>query len=187
MARFYYQCNFDLKNESGYDNGALKPFVCPPDKYCPYCCCNWQCCLVVQKRPPRQIWETWYFWLGVALLAVFILISVCSYVVSNYRHNVQGVPFRHNARINDNGRNHRANRSRPTQNEVSISIIPTSGLLPGHKKMVMISTQNNIAHLSKSISYSDRSLKLELSFSSEKFGKKVLRLRTFCIMNTRLL
>ncbi|KAF7385260.1 hypothetical protein HZH68_013690 [Vespula germanica] len=80
---------------------------------------------------------------------------VCSYVVSNYRHNVQGVPFRHNARINDNGRNHRANRSRPTQNEVSISIIPTSGLLPGHKKMVMISTQNNIAHLSKSISLQD--------------------------------
>ncbi|KAL2750723.1 uncharacterized protein V1477_000826 [Vespula maculifrons] len=161
MARFYYQCNFDLKNESEYDNAVLKPFVCPPDKYCPYCCCNWQCCLVVQKRPPRQIWETWYFWLGVTLLAVFILISVSAqfnekvafninyhnYVVSNYRHNVQGVPFRHNARINDNGRNHRANRSRPTQNEVSISIIPTSGLLPGHKKMVMISTQNNIAHL----------------------------------------
>ncbi|XP_046832551.1 uncharacterized protein LOC124430283 [Vespa crabro] len=155
MARFYYQCNFDLKNETGYDNAVLKPFVCPPDKYCPYCCCNWQCCIVVQKRPPRQIWETWYFWLGVALLAVFILISVCSYVVSNYRHNVQGVPFRHNAHINDNERNHRANRSRPTQNEVSISIIPTSGLLLGHKKMVMISTQNNVAHLSKSILLQD--------------------------------
>ncbi|KAK2576121.1 hypothetical protein KPH14_007454 [Odynerus spinipes] len=65
-------------NDNEYDNNAaLKPFVCPPDKYCPYCCCNWQCCLVVQKRPPRHIWETWYFWLGVALLVVFILTSVC--------------------------------------------------------------------------------------------------------------
>lgn len=81
MARFYYECNVEIKNDStGNDNNVIKPYACTPDKYCIYCCCNSQCCLVVQQRSPRHLWETWYFWLGVALLAVFIISSVSIFV-----------------------------------------------------------------------------------------------------------
>lgn len=75
MARLYYECNTDLRNDTEEDE-IIKPYACTPDKYCLYCCCNSQCCLLVQRRPPRHFWEAWYFWLGVALLAVFIISSV---------------------------------------------------------------------------------------------------------------
>lgn len=75
MARLYYECNADLRNNTE-DSETNKPYACTPDKYCLYCCCNSQCCLLVQRRPPRHFWEAWYFWLGVALLAVFIISSV---------------------------------------------------------------------------------------------------------------
>lgn len=78
MARLYYECNVVLKN-STEDGETIKPYACTPDKYCLYCCCNSQCCLLVQRRPPRHFWEAWYFWLGIALLAVFIISSVSNH------------------------------------------------------------------------------------------------------------
>lgn len=147
MARFYYECNGDIRNASAYSNEAIKPYACTPDKYCLYCCCNPQCCLLIQRRPPRHLWEAWYFWLGIALLAVFIISSVSSYIFSNYRHNIQGVQLRHNTRVSGNRRNDRANRRGSNQNEISISIIPTSGLLPAHRKMFVIASQPAISHM----------------------------------------
>ncbi|XP_017766653.1 PREDICTED: uncharacterized protein LOC108555504 [Eufriesea mexicana] len=144
MARLYYECNTDLRNETG-DDEIIKPYACTPDKYCLYCCCNSQCCLLVQRRPPRHFWEAWYFWLGVALLAVFIISSVSSYIVSNCRHNIQGVPLGHSA--HGNRRNDRGSGPENNQNEISISIIPTSEFFPSHRKMFVIASQPAVNHL----------------------------------------
>ncbi|KOX69305.1 hypothetical protein WN51_04342 [Melipona quadrifasciata] len=145
MARFYYECNADLRN-STEESETIKPYTCTQDKYCLYC--NSQCCLLIQRRPPRHVWEAWYFWLGVALLAVFIISSVSSYIVSNCRHNIQGVPLRHSA--HGNQRNDRGG-TRPgnNQNEISISIIPTSEFFPSHRKMFVIASQPAVNHLSR--------------------------------------
>ncbi|XP_012238137.1 uncharacterized protein LOC117231612 [Bombus vosnesenskii] len=144
MARLYYECNADLRNNTE-DSETNKPYACTPDKYCLYCCCNSQCCLLVQRRPPRHFWEAWYFWLGVALLAVFIISSVSSYIVSNCRHNIQGVQLRHST--HGNRRNDRDNRPSNNQNEISISIIPTSEFFPSHRKMFVIASQPAVNHL----------------------------------------
>ncbi|XP_020290139.1 uncharacterized protein LOC109857823 [Pseudomyrmex gracilis] len=72
MAQLYYECNFEIRNDN--NSNAIKPYICTPE-YCLYCCCDSHCCFVVQRRPSRHIWEIWYFWLGVALLAVFVISS----------------------------------------------------------------------------------------------------------------
>lgn len=151
MARFYYECNTDLKNYTE-DSETIKPYACTSDKYCLYCCCNSQCCLLVQKRPPRHFWEAWYFWLGIALLAVFIVSLVSSYIVSNCRHNIQGVPLRHSA--HGNRRNDRGGHSTNNQNEISISIIPTSEFFPSHRKMFVITSQPAVNHLTPVVAWS---------------------------------
>ncbi|XP_066584471.1 uncharacterized protein [Prorops nasuta] len=143
MARLIYECNLEARNES--EINSVKPIACTADNYCLYCCCNPQCCLLVQKRPPRHIWEAWYFWLGVALLVVFIISSVSSYIVSNYRHNVQGFPLRRN--VSDNGQNDRYGRQGANSNEISISVIPTSDFLPTHRKMFVIASQPGATHM----------------------------------------
>ncbi|XP_015432299.1 PREDICTED: uncharacterized protein LOC107188512 [Dufourea novaeangliae] len=144
MARLYYECTAELRNNTA-NNEPIKPYACTPDKYCLYCCCDSQCCLLIQRRPPRHFWEAWYFWLGVALLAVFIVSSVSSYIVSNCRHNIQGVPLTHNAHANR--RNDRGSRPGSNQNEISISIIPTSEFFPSHRKMFVIASQPAVNHL----------------------------------------
>ncbi|XP_033332250.2 uncharacterized protein LOC117223822 [Megalopta genalis] len=146
MARLYYECSVDFRNFTGDTTEPIKPYACTPDKYCLYCCCNNQCCLLVQRRPPRHFWEAWYFWLGVALLAVFIVSSVSSYIVSNCRHNIQGVPLAHNAHA-ANRQADRGGRPGSDQNEVSISIIPTSEFFPSHRKMLVIASQPAVNHL----------------------------------------
>ncbi|XP_076180290.1 uncharacterized protein LOC143153219 [Ptiloglossa arizonensis] len=148
MARFYYECNSDLVNENGTgDIDTIKPYACTPDKYCLYCCCNSQCCLLIQRRPPRHFWEAWYFWLGIALLAVFIVSSVSSYIVSNCRHNIQGVPLRHNAHTDRRNDHRRVAPPRTNGNEILISIIPTSEFFPSHRKMFVIASQPAVSHL----------------------------------------
>lgn len=72
MILSYYECNFDLKNNS--DSNAIESYACTSE-YCLYCR-NSQCCLILQRRPTRHLWEAWYFWLGVALLAVFLIFLV---------------------------------------------------------------------------------------------------------------
>ncbi|XP_076661538.1 uncharacterized protein LOC143365335 [Halictus rubicundus] len=146
MARLYYECSADFRNISDDSTEPIKPYACTADKYCLYCCCNNQCCLLVQRRPPRHFWEAWYFWLGVALLTVFIVSSVSSYIVSNCRHNIQGVPLAHNAHANRQT-DHRDSRPGSDQNEVSISIIPTSEFFPSHRKMFVIASQPAVNHL----------------------------------------
>ena len=74
MARFYYECNADLRN-STEESETIKPYACTQDNSL-YCYCNSQCCVLIQRRLLRHVWEAWYFWLGVALLAVFIISSV---------------------------------------------------------------------------------------------------------------
>ncbi|XP_012282347.1 uncharacterized protein LOC105700769 [Orussus abietinus] len=141
MARLAYECNVGLRDSAGNDSNAV-PFACTADKYCLYCCCNPQCCLLVHRRPPRHFWEAWYFWLGIALLALFLISSVSSYVVSNCRH--------HNQNLGDQSRN---NRSPPRRNEhgnpseISINIIATPGLLPQHTKMLLMPPQSSMAHM----------------------------------------
>ncbi|XP_067207888.1 uncharacterized protein [Linepithema humile] len=141
MARLLRECNnFQLKNNN--ESEALKPYACTP-KYCLYCCCNSQCCFVVQRRPPRHLWEAWYFWLGVALVAVFVICSVSSYIVNNYRHNIQGIRFRQN--VNGNGRE--LNQLRTNQDQISVSIISTTGMFSSQKKMLVVGAQPNVTHM----------------------------------------
>ncbi|XP_011137367.1 uncharacterized protein LOC105181968 [Harpegnathos saltator] len=148
MARLYYECNLKLKNDSA-NNAILRPYACTPERHCLYCCCNLQCCFVVQRRPPRHLWETWYFWLGIALVAVFVISSVSSYIVSNYRHNIQGVPFRRNPHVNTNVRNDRVDQPAANRNQISISIIPSTGTLSSQRKTLVIGAQPSVTHMSK--------------------------------------
>lgn len=78
MARIAYECNPELRvsNISDEAQTTIRPFACTPDKSCIYCCCNAQCCLLIQRRAPKHFWEAWYFWLGVAVLILFIVSSV---------------------------------------------------------------------------------------------------------------
>ncbi|XP_076285420.1 uncharacterized protein LOC143211529 isoform X3 [Lasioglossum baleicum] len=73
---------------------------------------------------------------------------VSSYIVSNCRHNIQGVPLAHNAHANRQT-DHRDSRPGSDQNEVSISIIPTSEFFPSHRKMFVIASQPAVDHLSE--------------------------------------
>lgn len=72
-----------------------------------------------------------------------------SYIVSNYRHNIQGVPFRHNPHVNANIRNDRSNQPAANQNQISISIIPSTGTLSSQRKMLVIDAQPGVTHMSK--------------------------------------
>ena len=71
MARFIYECNYELRNNSA-ENSVSRP--CNSDKYCIFCYA--QCCITLQRKDPRHFWETWYFWLGIGLLIIFILSTV---------------------------------------------------------------------------------------------------------------
>ncbi|XP_024939682.1 uncharacterized protein LOC112494198 [Cephus cinctus] len=137
-----YECNLDIRNV-GNDTGTNGHFSCPPDKYCLYCCCNPQCCLLVQRRPPRPIWDAWYFWLGIALLAFFVIISVSSYIVSSCRHNLHNITLGQNVpHVNDNrDGNHFQNH------EISINIIATPALLHSHRKMSLVPPQPPFTHM----------------------------------------
>ncbi|GAB1863631.1 Vesicular, overexpressed in cancer, prosurvival protein 1 [Camponotus japonicus] len=134
----YYECDF--KNDSD-----VIEYACTSE-YCLYCH-NSQCCLILQRRP-RHLWEIWYFWLGVVLLAVFLIFSVSSYLVSNHRHNIQGtIPIGQNAQnVDDNRRNDwESNQPRNNQDQISISVI-SSTFLP-QRKMLIIDAQPNIMHM----------------------------------------
>ncbi|XP_043271349.1 uncharacterized protein [Venturia canescens] len=143
MARLAYECSLDLRSSnSSDDSGTIKPFACNTDKYCLYCCCNPQCCLLVQRKPPRHFWEAWYFWLGIALLVLFLVSSISSYVVSNCRHSFQAIAFGQNVQTSD-----RRNGRTENVNEISINVIPTSGMLPSHRKMLLCAPQPSITHM----------------------------------------
>ncbi|XP_070159171.1 uncharacterized protein [Polyergus mexicanus] len=144
MTLSYHECNFDLKNNS--DSDAIETYACTSE-YCLYCR-NSQCCLILQRRPTRHLWEIWYFWLGVVLLAVFLIFSVSGYLISNHRHNIQGtIPIGQNARnVDDNRRNDRQfNQPRNNQDQTSISVIPST-FLP-QRKMLIIDAQPSIMHM----------------------------------------
>ncbi|XP_029179141.1 uncharacterized protein LOC114946668 [Nylanderia fulva] len=138
-----YECNF--VNDS--DSDVIESYECTSE-YCLYCR-NSQCCLILQRRPPRHLWEAWYFWFGVALLAVFLISSVSSYIVSNHRRNIQGtIPIGQNSQnVDDNRRNDREiNQPRNNQdNQISISVI-SSTFLP-QRKMLIIDAQPSIMHM----------------------------------------
>ncbi|KAH0552080.1 uncharacterized protein LOC123270531 [Cotesia glomerata] len=147
MARFAYECNDDIKlNDTNYESN-IRTYMCPAEKsYCLYCCCNPQCCLLIQRRPPKHFWEAWYFWLGIALLIFLILSSISTYIVSNCRYgfnlrttsnNLQVPSLSGGTRINDE------------LNEISIHVIPTTDILlsTSHIKMQLAAPQPNAMHM----------------------------------------
>ncbi|XP_011499419.1 PREDICTED: uncharacterized protein LOC105363432 [Ceratosolen solmsi marchali] len=149
MARLSYEC--DNSTKGGEDEDAVsKPFPCAADKYCFYCCCNPQCCFVIQRRPPKHFWEAWYFWLSVALLVVIVLSTVGTYVVTNCKQNLQAIGYsisvgRNNRSSLFSGR--RQNELQGNRNEISINIIPTSAVIPTHRKIMLMAPQPSCAHL----------------------------------------
>ncbi|OXU28193.1 hypothetical protein TSAR_006579 [Trichomalopsis sarcophagae] len=154
MARLSYEC--DNSTKSGDDEDAVsKPFPCAPDKYCFYCCCNPQCCYVIQRRPLKHFWEAWYFWLGIALLVIIVLSTVGTYVVTNCKQNLQAIGYGGNGPSgNNNGQNSNRisesdnnNEQQPNRNEISINIIPTSAVLSTHRKIMLIAPQPSCTHL----------------------------------------
>ncbi|XP_015511390.1 uncharacterized protein [Neodiprion pinetum] len=137
MARPIYECNFGLRSENYTASG---PIFCTINKQY---CCNSQCCLV-QRRPTRQLWEAWYFWLGLALLALFLLTSVSSYLVSSCRHNLHAAPFgfsnqRSLSRDGQNGAN--------SPNQISVNVIATPETLSPHRKMVLVAPRASLTHM----------------------------------------
>ncbi|XP_012268509.1 uncharacterized protein LOC105693270 [Athalia rosae] len=139
MARMVYECNLGLRNENYTANG---PVFCTPDKQY---CCNPQCCLI-QRRPSRQLWEAWYFWLGLALLALFLLTSVSSYLMSSCRHNLNASPFGFNFMNQGSmGNDHQNNLD--NANHISINVIATPEPLSSHRKMVLVAPRPSLTHM----------------------------------------
>ncbi|XP_046994985.1 uncharacterized protein LOC124606920 isoform X1 [Schistocerca americana] len=61
----------------------------------PYCCNNtYRCC--VYNRRHEELWETWYFWLGITLIALFVLTSALSYAVAYFKRKQQNLIRIHN-------------------------------------------------------------------------------------------
>lgn len=75
--------------------------------------------------------------------------QVSRYIVSNYRHNIQGISFRHNPHVNANVRNDHFNQPGGDQNQISISIIPSTGTLSSQRKTLVIGAQPSLTHMSK--------------------------------------
>ncbi|XP_014213999.1 uncharacterized protein LOC106643401 [Copidosoma floridanum] len=155
MARLSYECVNATKAEDP------KPFPCSSEKMCLYCP-NPQCCFIMQRRPPKHFWETWYFWLGVVLLLIIVLSTVGTYVVSSCKHNLQAIGYSVGSRNNAGSGNSRISTiSRSVadveeqqqleepnnRHEISINIIPTSAVLPTHRKIMFIAPQSSYAHL----------------------------------------
>ncbi|XP_033221088.1 uncharacterized protein LOC117175491 [Belonocnema kinseyi] len=144
MARFIYECNTQLRNNS---DGNLAPRQCSSDKYCIFC--NAQCCLTLQRKALRYFYETWYFWLGIGLLVVFIVSTVSSYVISHCKHNILSVIYR--PRTIENSPNASPNNSNSSpRNEIAINIIPP---IPSHRKMLLVSPQSSCGYMNSVPSY----------------------------------
>ncbi|XP_023317363.1 uncharacterized protein LOC106656138 isoform X1 [Trichogramma pretiosum] len=116
--RISWECDNATKStaEESLQGGPAKPFPCAPDKFCFYCCCNPQCCFVIQRKPPKHFWEAWYVWLSIALLLVIVLsavneihlytryigrieprtkllYSIGTYIVTNCKQNLASIGF----------------------------------------------------------------------------------------------
>ncbi|XP_011314780.1 uncharacterized protein [Fopius arisanus] len=140
MARFAYECSVDTKgNNTSEGPGTIKPVPCHSNNICLYCCCEPQCCFLIQRNTPKHFWEAWYFWLGVALLILFIISSVASYIISNCRHNLRTLTG-HPASTNSGP------RGNPT-NEISIHVIPTTGALPSHRKLLLCAPDSSASSM----------------------------------------
>ncbi|XP_057335907.1 uncharacterized protein LOC130674565 isoform X1 [Microplitis mediator] len=154
MARLAYECNSDQKlNDTNDYDSSVRSYMCPVDKsYCLFCCCNPQCCFLIQRRPPKHFWETWYFWLGIALLIFLILSSISTYIVSNCRYGFNLMTTGNNLQIPSLSGGTRINNE---LNEISIHVIPTTDILlsTSHIKMQLAAPQPNAAHMSKSFKY----------------------------------
>lgn len=141
MARIAYECNQVTSNNMTNTSGILKPFSCT-DKSCIYCCCNAQCCLIIQRKPPKHFWEAWYFWIGVAILILFIISSVSNYLLVNYRQIWMTLPFVSGQSIGEN--NHRIN------DNISIHVIPiptTDDTSTTNKKLFLTPPESSISHM----------------------------------------
>ncbi|KAJ1525468.1 hypothetical protein ONE63_010278 [Megalurothrips usitatus] len=71
MARSIEECNAILRNLSQ----ELRSRCPAGDQYC----CYLHCCFVV--RQPKELWETWYFWFGMAVVALLLVTSAGSFAV----------------------------------------------------------------------------------------------------------
>ncbi|XP_026829100.1 uncharacterized protein LOC105278474 [Ooceraea biroi] len=177
MAYLYYKCNLgESRNESG--SNVIKLCLL---EYCLYCCSKLQFCSAVQQRSPRRLWDHWYFWLGVTFLAAFVASSVSNYMVNNYTHNVQGIPFRHNAHINGNGQNNPGFNQRSDRNQISISVIPTTGTFWSQGKVLVIGGQPGITHMKDCIRLSFAGRKCVCTSKvCKEAGTDTCRTRFFC-------
>ncbi|XP_063989801.1 uncharacterized protein LOC135169046 [Diachasmimorpha longicaudata] len=136
MARFAYECSVDTKgNNTSEGPSTIKPAPCQASNICLYCCCEPQCCFLIQRNTPKHFWEAWYFWLGIALLILFIISSVASYVISSCRQNIQaltGTTAAGNVRADQNA-----------TNEISVHVIPNTGVLPSHHKLLLCAPESS--------------------------------------------
>ncbi|XP_034255810.1 uncharacterized protein LOC117653908 [Thrips palmi] len=88
MARYINECNLILRNLSQELRSK-----CPTDEQY---CCYLHCCFV--NRQHKEIWETWYFWFGIAVLALLLVTSATSFLVGmcfRKRHQLIRVHHHH--------------------------------------------------------------------------------------------
>ncbi|XP_014232314.1 uncharacterized protein LOC106656138 isoform X2 [Trichogramma pretiosum] len=163
--RISWECDNATKStaEESLQGGPAKPFPCAPDKFCFYCCCNPQCCFVIQRKPPKHFWEAWYVWLSIALLLVIVLSAIGTYIVTNCKQNLASIGFYGRgigaaaAATTTSLVGSAASRNRALQqqqaivdnrNEISINVIPTSAAtLSSHRKIMLIPPQPACTHL----------------------------------------
>lgn len=73
MAQVFYKRRIELELGNDIDDNTFN--ACTTE-YRLRRSCNLQRLSVVQRRLPRHLLEAWYFWLGIALLAVSVIFSV---------------------------------------------------------------------------------------------------------------
>ncbi|XP_051175044.1 uncharacterized protein LOC127290496 [Leptopilina boulardi] len=137
MSQLTYECDYGIKNNSE-DSAPFKP--CSPDKYC--ILCNAQCCLTIQRRVPRHFWESWYFWLGVGLLLIFIVSTTSSFLINYCKQNVFSFVYR--PRNSSTAPNNNNNNTPNPRNEIAINIISP---LPSHAKMLLVTPQSSCGYM----------------------------------------
>lgn len=86
------KCDDPLK-KSFLENQAKQVPCNSPNRYCVICLEG--CCVIVPQKPLSQIWDTWYLWMGIALVVFVLITSVSFYFLQNSQYTVSISLFKH--------------------------------------------------------------------------------------------